>query len=80
MPFLQFIWTDEVISHLNEHGISPEDFEDVVCIPIGTSESQSSGLPVAFGYTSHGRYIIAVYQVLDETTVLPVTAYEVNEP
>ena len=80
MRFLQFIWTDEVIAHLDEHGISPEDFEDVVCRPIGTTESRSSGLPVAFGYTSDGRYIIAVYQILDETNVLPVTAYEVNEP
>jgi hypothetical protein len=37
-------------------------------------------LPVAWGYTSDGRYIIAVYEHVDELTVIPVTAYEVPEP
>jgi hypothetical protein len=32
------------------------------------------------GYTEGGRYIIAVYEDLDDITVLPVTAYEVPEP
>lgn len=80
MPSCEFIWTDEAIEHLDEHNISPEDFEDVVCRPIGVGKSRSSGLPVAFGYTEDGRYFIAVYKMLDKTTVLPVTAYEVNEP
>ena len=80
MPVYLFIWTDPVVAHLEEHGISPEDFEEVVCRPVSEAESHSSGLPAAFGYASDGRYIIAVYEMLDETTVLPVTAYEVDEP
>jgi hypothetical protein len=27
-----------------------------------------------------GRYIIAVYEFLDDMTILPTTAYEVPEP
>ena len=42
--------------------------------------SRSSGLPAVWGYTPDGRYIMAVYEELDETTILPVTAYEVPEP
>ena len=80
MSSREFIWTDEAIEHLDEHNISPEDFEDVVCRPIGVGKSRSSGLPVAFGYTEDGRYFIAVYKMLDETTVFPVTAYEVKKP
>ena len=80
MPSHEFIWTDEAIEHLDGHNISPEDFEDVVCRPIGVGKSRSSGLPVAFGYTEDGRYFIAVYKMLDETTVFPVTAYEVKGP
>ena len=80
MPFYEWIWTEEAIEHLQEHDVSPEDFEDVVCRPIGTGKSRSSGLPAAFGYTTDGRYIIAVYKMVDEMTVLPVTAYEVEEP
>lgn len=37
-------------------------------------------LPVVWGYTSDGRYIIAVYELVDEITVIPITAYEVPEP
>jgi hypothetical protein len=54
--------------------------EDVVCHPVSTGKSRSSGLPAAFGYASDGRYIIAVYEQLDELTVVPVTAYDVHEP
>jgi hypothetical protein len=80
MPFYEFIWTDHAIEHLVEHDISTEDFESVVCRPFSTGKSRSSNLPAAFGYASDGRYIIAIYRMLDDSTVLPVTAYEVNEP
>ena len=80
MPYYEFIWTDEAVEHLDEHDVSQDDFEEVVCNPIGSGKSRSSKLPVAFGYTSDGRYIMAVYRMLDDLTVLPVTAYEVNEP
>ena len=80
MPYLEFIWTDEAIEHIEEHDISTGEFEELVCRPIGVGNSRSSGLPVAFGYTKNGRYIIAVYKMLDEMTVFPITAYEVNGP
>ena len=80
MPFLDFLWTDEAIEHVGEHGISQEDFEEVVCRPVGKGFSRSSRLPAAWGYTADGRYIMAVYEELDAQTVLPVTAYEVPEP
>ena len=56
------------------------DFEQVVCNPYSKGYSRSSGLPAAWGHTADGRYIMAVYEELDETTILPVTAYEVPEP
>lgn len=37
-------------------------------------------LPVAWGYTLDGRYIMAFYEHLDDVTVNPITAYEVPEP
>ena len=80
MPYFHFVWTEETIQHVAQHGISQEDFEAVVCDPVGTDRSRSSGLPVAFGYTSDGRYIIAVFQEIDDVTLFPVTAYEVDEP
>jgi hypothetical protein len=65
---------------LPEHGISSDDFEEVVMNPVYVGKSKSSGDPAAWGYTRDGRYIIAVYQKIDFGTVLPVTAYEVPEP
>jgi hypothetical protein len=32
-----------------------------------------------WGYTEDRRHLIAVYQRLDDLTILPVTAYEVPE-
>lgn len=80
MPYYEFQWTDAIEDHLEEHGISPEDFMHVTRNPAATGYSRSSGYPAAWGYTPDGRFIIAVYDVLDELTLLPVTAYEVTEP
>jgi hypothetical protein len=80
MPYYFFMWTDEIIDHLAEHGISPEDFEQVVSRPVDVRVSRSSDSPAAFGNTEDGRYIIAVYDFVDDVTVLPRTAYEVPEP
>ncbi len=80
MPYYEFLWTDEIVRHIAEHGISQDDFEHVVCDPASKGYRRSSGLPVAWGYTSDGRYVMAVYEALDEVTVLPVTAYEAPEP
>lgn len=60
--------------------MTPGDFEDVVCNPFRQDISTSSGRPCAFGHTADDRYIIAIYEMLDDATILPVTAYEVAEP
>ena len=80
MLFLDFFWTNDAVEHIAEHGISQEDFEHVVCYPTSKGFSRSSRLPAVWGYTADSRYIVAVYEELDEMTVLPVTAYEVPEP
>lgn len=80
MPYYDFLWTDEILDHLAEHGISADDFEEVVTNPKRTGKSRSTGNPASWGYTKDGRYIIAVYQKIDFGTVVPVTAYEVPEP
>ena len=71
MPYYDFLWTEEIIAHLAEHDISPDDFERVVTNPLRTGKSRSSGDPVAWGHTQDGRYIIAVYQKIDFATVVP---------
>jgi uncharacterized DUF497 family protein len=72
-------WDDDPegnVEHIAEHGLSKEDVESVLMNPDRIGLSQSSGLPTAFGETTDGRYIIVVYQQIDDDTVRPVTAYE----
>ena len=79
MPFYLFIWSDQIEEHLAAHGVTPDEFEEVVCDPEEVAQSRSFGRPIAFGETSTGKYLACVYELLDETTVLPVTAYEVED-
>jgi hypothetical protein len=79
VPYYDFFWTDELIAHLAEHDITPQDFERVVMHPVDVQPSRSSDLPAAFGYTEDGRFIMAIYRQFDDMTLQPVTAYEVPE-
>jgi hypothetical protein len=78
MPYFHFFWTDDIIEHLAEHDVTPEEFEAIVCDPITTGVSRSSGLPFATGYAEDGRKLICIYDLLDELTVEPITAYEIG--
>ena len=78
MPHYFFVWTPEIIDHLSEHDVSPDEFEEVVCNPDYKDVSRSTGNPVAFGETSGGKCICCVFKRIDEDTIEPVTAYEVG--
>ena len=82
MPWFDFIWDDGEegnVEHIAEHGLTPEDVEEVVQNPRSTDKSRSSGRPVATGYTPDGRYVFVVYELMDDVTVYVVSAYEVDE-
>lgn len=78
MPSYDFVWADEIIAHLAEHGVSKEDFEEVVSHPSRLDISRSSGRPCCWGESSEGRRLFCVYEFLDDMTIIPVTAYEVT--
>lgn len=80
------IWDDEPggnIDHVGENGLTPEEVDEVLLDDtIPTAYSASTGRPGKFGYTSTGKYIIVVWDELndDPRMIYPVTAYEVPEP
>jgi hypothetical protein len=80
VAYHDFLWPDEIVEHVAEHGVSQDDFEHVVGNPVRRGVSRSSGLPVTWGYTEDGRYLMTVYREIDDMTILPVRAYEVPEP
>jgi hypothetical protein len=82
MPWYDFIWNYEPggnVEHIAEHALVPEDVEIVICNPLEKKVSHSSGRPVATGYTPDGRLIVAVFEMFDDVTVYPITAYEVED-
>jgi hypothetical protein len=80
MPFYFFDWTPEILEHLVEHDVTPEEFEDVVSDPDRQLTSRSTGDPIAFGWTSTGRYLCCVYRLHDDgMCVESVTAYEIGD-
>lgn len=79
MPYFEFLWTDEIVAHLAEHGVSREDFKAAVSNPSRLGMSRSSGRPCCWGETAEGRTLFCVYEFLDDLTIVPVTAYETGE-
>ena len=82
MPYYEIIWNEESggnMDHIAQHGLAPEDVEEVLFNPVDRDVSHSSGLPIVFGFTPDGRYILVVYEQIDEVTVYPVTAYEIED-
>ena len=84
VDFIRIIWDDDAdegnVAHIAEHGLDPEDVNYVLRNPADSGFSRSSGLPCVFGHTPDGDYIIVIYESVDEVTVYPVTAYDVDEP
>ena len=83
MAWKRIIWDPTAggnVQHVENHDLTTEDVEHVLENHESIGHSRSSGRPCLFGYTPDGRYIVVVYEEVDEDTVLPVTAYEVLEP
>ena len=68
------------VQHIAEHGIEKDDVAHVIDCPVGLGTSDSSKRPMVFGYTIDDRYIVVIYEQIDENTIYPVTAFEVPEP
>lgn len=49
MPWFGFFWTQEIIDHLAEHGVTPEEFEEVVMHAEVYSKSHLSPRLIALG-------------------------------
>ena len=82
MPHVEFIWIDGPdgnVQHFAGHDITPEEAEDIVCDPIATEMSVSSGRPIAFGFTRAGRKLAVVYEKIDAITVYPITAFDLED-
>ena len=81
MPHVLFARNDELIEYMGQHGVTPEEFEEVELNAKKIQRSNSSDRPIVFGPTSTGKFLVCVFDYTgpDRIEVLPVTAYEVDE-
>ena len=84
MPIIDILWDlpddpNGNVQHIAEHGLVPADVEYIVQHPLKKSQSRSSGLPLVSGRLPSGEQVVVIYQMLDELTMYPVTAYCVEE-
>ena len=59
MAWFDIIWNyndeDGNVEHVAQHDLTPEDISEVLENPIREEISESSGRPIAFGYTPRGK-------------------------
>jgi hypothetical protein len=55
IPYSFFHWTPRTLAKLADHGLTPEEYEEVLCDPAYQAISRQSGNRIAEGWTTTGR-------------------------
>jgi len=82
MAFYFILWNDEPgenVDKILQHGLTVDDVEFVLNNPEGHGTSRSSNRPFVVGTTPDGDYIMVIYDWIDDDTINPVTAYDIDE-
>ncbi|MCP3904411.1 MAG: hypothetical protein GY715_12350 [Planctomycetes bacterium] len=82
MTWIEVIWTAEPdgnIRHMADHRVTPDEVEHVLANPMERDASGSSGRPIVFGHTTAGRFLAVVYEQIDDITVYPITAFDIED-
>lgn len=66
------------MEHIARNDVSVEDFQNVVMGAKKIDKSDSTGRDMTYGRTADGRDIVCIYEWLDEDTIFPVTAFEIE--
>jgi len=62
MPHVLFLWNDEIVEYLAQHGVTVDEFEEVVLASETVHTSRFSGRPIVFGETSTGKFLACVFE------------------
>ena len=77
MKIQEFIWTEDRIDHIAQHGVNPEEVEEV-CFgsPLVLRAKSEGENPVYYvlGQTAGGRYLFCVVIRFPDSKGYPVTA------
>ena len=81
MPISEVLWPEERVDHIGQHGVSPEEFEEVCFGPSLTLRAKATGPnPVYYvlGETDAGRALFCVVIEFPGGRGYPVTAREMT--
>lgn len=82
MTINEFIWPEERIEHIAQHGVTPEEMEEVCFGKSWVQRTKSEGEnPVYYvlGQTGAARYLFCVVIGFPDGKAYPVTAREMTE-
>ena len=82
MFYSSVLWDDAKdlrgnVQHIAEHDLTVADVEAVLFAPASEGHSHATGFPAVWGHAPDGRFIIVIYEEIDEDTIRVITAYEV---
>jgi hypothetical protein len=70
------------VQHIAQHGLTPDEVDEVLYEAKNEdlAYSISSHEPMVFGWTSTGKHILVVFEIVEHEpfAVWPITAYEVE--
>jgi uncharacterized DUF497 family protein len=81
MRIREFIWPEERVEHIGQHGVTPEEVEQVCFGKSFVRKAKSEGeSPVYYvlGQTDAGRYLFCVVIRFPDGNGYPVTAREMT--
>jgi uncharacterized DUF497 family protein len=79
MPEYSIYYDDDTVEHLDQHGVTIDEFSEVLNDPDSVEIDPRTGNEIAYGYTSALRYPACVYYRVDDESVVAVTAFDVKE-
>lgn len=82
MAYVELIWDldddpEGNVMHIRQHGLTREDVAHALATAYDETLSRSTGQSIAFGWTEDGRELAVVFEVVDDVSIYPITAYEV---
>ncbi len=82
MPISRFVWPNDRIAHIAQHGVDPEEVEEAcsakALVRGGESEGQNPVYHV-LGQTESGRYLFCVVILFPDGKAYPVTARDMTD-
>ena len=84
LPPLRVFWDLEDdpggnVQHISEHGVTPEEVEQVLGNVTLLDVSRSSECAIAIGETQAGRELVVAFEEVDENAFYPITAYDLED-